>query len=718
MGVKEYQFAGDNRHLLNEYHRQLDSLGEWIIQFDAFDKQDYGFDKVSNKKGIYSGSEYYPYLSANYDLRYKSIECYNNDKVVIDFGSYPEKDSVIFKDKYGVTLKLSKGNILNFSGVTDADTNYIYAYRGDEKIGKLSVNTYKWNFEEEDAEDISTSSMVCISEEKALQIINKYHDFYLPDNSVVHIDNANYQASGFIIQDQNRSDSPFTQGTLASLRYLGGDYILYYNSKTLEPKCFRYEIAKNQYSTLINTIDMQNVVNQEDAVKVFVDKKTNRLLLKKNDIIIENVELKGTYTCQQPPTVTLPKYYFDIEDNVAIGEDISNDEEIVNKFVNSIIGNKRLIDNNLSMKLQSKISNYQDNYRLIVKFLEVNKLTSNQESWQQLAKKVYERLGNEFKNNVLVTIPYYVEDGRYFLMPGLYYGKNIIFNDSFSILYKNISSKVTFDENDANEPIVQFLIKVYESIEQFRELDPNKHYDDSVFNSEKFKALSMDIHNQLVELNKIPNLRKPKIKIWIDENELDRDINPNTLKEYIQYAFDNCFEGDDKADFKLGYDLEFIEKKEVKRDNSNIIACFTSKPILKCVCKDCIYNVGGDNDAAVFAEGQKGETLTNESSSSCPIFLIGQSFSTYYSAVYSFFHELCHKITFSGSNSEGAFKFSKLSHTGDANHDMAGLVSSVYHTESYTKEEMMNNGIFYINNNLRLFIMYKEFINNIYKLNY
>ncbi len=26
MGIKEYQFAGDNKHLLNEYHRQLDSL--------------------------------------------------------------------------------------------------------------------------------------------------------------------------------------------------------------------------------------------------------------------------------------------------------------------------------------------------------------------------------------------------------------------------------------------------------------------------------------------------------------------------------------------------------------------------------------------------------------------------------------------------------------------------------------------------------------------
>jgi hypothetical protein len=63
--------------------------------------------------------------------------------VIVDFGSYPERDSVVFKDKWGVKLKVSKGNILNFSGVTDADTNYIYAYRGDEKIGKLSVNTYK-----------------------------------------------------------------------------------------------------------------------------------------------------------------------------------------------------------------------------------------------------------------------------------------------------------------------------------------------------------------------------------------------------------------------------------------------------------------------------------------------------------------------------------------------------------------------------------------------
>ena len=145
MGIKEYRATGGNRALLNDYHRRSDSLAQWQINFlPDTATQIYGFDYLgSGNHGIYSGSEYYPYLSGNYDLRFKSVECGKTDKVIVDFGSYPERDSVVFKDKWGVKLKVSKGNILNFSGVTDADTNYIYAYRGDEKIGKLSVNTYK-----------------------------------------------------------------------------------------------------------------------------------------------------------------------------------------------------------------------------------------------------------------------------------------------------------------------------------------------------------------------------------------------------------------------------------------------------------------------------------------------------------------------------------------------------------------------------------------------
>ena len=145
MGIKEYRATGGNSALLKDYHSKSDSLAQWQINFlPDTATQIYGFDYLgSGNHGIYSGSEYYPYLSANYDLRYKSVETGKTDKVIVDFGSYLEADSVIFKDKYGVTLKLSKGNILNFTGVAKPDTNYIYAYRGDEKIGKLSVNTYK-----------------------------------------------------------------------------------------------------------------------------------------------------------------------------------------------------------------------------------------------------------------------------------------------------------------------------------------------------------------------------------------------------------------------------------------------------------------------------------------------------------------------------------------------------------------------------------------------
>jgi hypothetical protein len=144
MGIKEYRATGGNAALLKDYHRKSDSLAQWKINFlPDTATQIYGFDYLgSGNHGIYSGSEYYPSVNG-YDFRYKSVECYKTDKVVVDFGSYPEKDSVIFKDKYGVTLKLSKGNVLNFTGVAKPDTNYIYAYRGDQKVGKLMLNVYK-----------------------------------------------------------------------------------------------------------------------------------------------------------------------------------------------------------------------------------------------------------------------------------------------------------------------------------------------------------------------------------------------------------------------------------------------------------------------------------------------------------------------------------------------------------------------------------------------
>ncbi|MBR4266606.1 MAG: hypothetical protein IKQ46_11195 [Bacteroidales bacterium] len=132
MGIKEYRATGGNAALLKDYHRKSDSLAQWQINFlPDTATQIYAFDYLgSGNHGIFATDQYYP-KSGSYDFRFKSVECGKTDNVVVDFGSYPEKDSVIFKDKWGVKLKVSKGNILNFSGVTDADTNYIYAYRGD-----------------------------------------------------------------------------------------------------------------------------------------------------------------------------------------------------------------------------------------------------------------------------------------------------------------------------------------------------------------------------------------------------------------------------------------------------------------------------------------------------------------------------------------------------------------------------------------------------------
>ena len=53
MGVREYKFAGDNSHLLNEYHRQLDSLGEWQITFLPDTKhQTYAFARIASGTSV------------------------------------------------------------------------------------------------------------------------------------------------------------------------------------------------------------------------------------------------------------------------------------------------------------------------------------------------------------------------------------------------------------------------------------------------------------------------------------------------------------------------------------------------------------------------------------------------------------------------------------------------------------------------------------------
>ena len=907
MGVKEYKFADDDRHLLNEYHRQLDSLGEWQINFTPDTKhQTYAFDRLgSGNHGIFATDEYYP-KSGNYDFRYKSVECGKTDRVVVDFGSYSEKDSVIFKDKYGVTLKVVDKNILIFTGVSNADTNFIYAYRGDKKIGKLFLNTYQqktykvvfvrvngaakklnaqeitkylnkvynqcavsfedsidnitignltsfshggsgnltvynddqkkvlsayekekkmtdgvfylffidnvtdkkdgsgtpvsgymprgynagfiydggsehtiahelghgvaglehvfenssnsgktanlmdyangeelWHFQwdmlqdparkifkwwqnESGSEDISTSKMVCLNDEKALEIINQYRDFYLPDktNTVVHLDKQNYYASGFIICDDKTEDGVETIGSLAGIRYLGGDYILHYTNVSKEPSVFRYEMSKNQYSTLLNVNDLPKGDNSL-AVRVRIDTKSHRLTVERQNSIIQNIELTNNdYTCKQPPAIALPKYYFEVQEVEPTNKDfiVVNDiakDDIVNMFVSKIKDNPhKYLDDNISNELKDTISYYQDNYHLIVKFIQIDKLSYNQESWQQLAKKVYKQLqidkSIDIGNKLLITIPYVKVTDQYFYMPGLYYGNNVLFNDKLPNTYKNISNKNTFTIEDADESLIKFLCDVYKNLFKLKELEDLKN-NQTKYDFEAFDNAANQIHKELLELHNRPNLKKPKIKIWIDEERLDHRVNPNTLKEYIQYAFDNCFEDDNTVDFKLGYDLEFINGPE-KNNEYDIVACFTQYLYLQKLYPGS-YSP---------PDGLHGCTPIGTYDPS-PIFLDGEQRDSddYYFMVFYTFHEICHRITFRGGGylTYEYFGYEKTSPTGkDDCHDKFGLVASgqIYSDQAgihLTKEEMKTLGTFNIANALRRYVMYNALLYNFNEYN-
>ena len=121
-----------------------------------------------------------------------------------------------------------------------------------------------------------------------------------------------------------------------------------------------------------------------------------------------------------------------------------------------------------------------------------------------------------FANKLLITIPYVKVSNpdfdKYFYMPGLYNGDSVVFNYKMLEKFNNISSKNYFDSDGSHEPIILFLQVVYQGLEQFRDLKPNIHYPESVYSSKKFNQLSDDIYNQLVDLNKIPNLKKPKLR--------------------------------------------------------------------------------------------------------------------------------------------------------------------------------------------------------------
>ena len=140
----------------------------------------------------------------------------------------------------------------NFSGKTQNLMDYssgeeLWHFQWNE-IQDPSRVWMKWRKEESEEENVATSEMLCINDEKAINEINKYHNFFLPSSDkenlkIINLENTKYQASGFITIDKTKNLSDeidLTEGTLAGLRYFGGDYILNYQSDNLSLKSFKY----------------------------------------------------------------------------------------------------------------------------------------------------------------------------------------------------------------------------------------------------------------------------------------------------------------------------------------------------------------------------------------------------------------------------------------------------------------------------------------------
>ena len=332
-----------------------------------------------------------------------------------------------------------------------------------------------------------------------------------------------------------------------------------------------------------------------------------------------------------------------------------------------------------------------------------------------MAKKVYKRLQIDktidIDNKLLITIPYVEVANNNFYMPGLYYGNNVLFNDKLPNTYKNISNKNTFTIEDTNEPLIKFLLDVYGNVLKLNELTYSKKLENK-FSFEALDNAANQIHKELLELHNRPNLKKPKIKIWIDEEVLDKDINPNTLKEYIRYAFNNCFEDDNTVDFKLGYDLEFINDPE--KHSIDIVACYTIKSKLSCCCRRNYNDITGS---------LHGATYTNPYDDDCPIWLdpAERNSNEYYFLVSILFHEICHRITYRGSliMNQDYFNHKAICPTGDDGHDEGGLVFGGDNiiNKALPMSALKSKGIFYISNSLRRYVMYNYLLHNLKQYN-
>jgi len=336
---------------------------------------------------------------------------------------------------------------------------------------------FAWAQDEEEGAAFGTGTKaLCIKDNAALEKLSKYNIFYLPDGRIVDL-KSEYKVSGFFTQEDAVESA---RGAIFSLKINGYDNKHIYSGE--KSVGFGYKKNDETIAMLAKVEDMGILETSDNVVKVFIDKTNKSIQVKsKAGEILETISFNGECNCIYPEE-GLEKYFktndvseqyitFAKKKSKKVDNALHEDAEVINQLVEKVDADK---DNNnkdeqlLSTKLADKLKTFEifNNRKFIVATLPINTLCTNQNSWNTLAKEVFEKSGLP-ADAVLITIPYVHLDGigpdlgEYYFMPGIAFGGSTkIELSKLRTNYKNTQRVAEFSSNQ-KFPIGEFIEDVF-----------------------------------------------------------------------------------------------------------------------------------------------------------------------------------------------------------------------------------------------------------------
>lgn len=336
---------------------------------------------------------------------------------------------------------------------------------------------FAWAQEEDEGAAFGTGTKaLCIKDNDALQKLSKYNVFYLPDGRIVDL-KGEYKVSGFFTQEDAIESA---RGAIFSLKINGYDNKhAYSGTKSVG---FGYKKNDETLALLAKVDDMSILETSDNVVRVFIDKTNKSIQVKsKADEILETISFNGECNCVYPEegfetyftSNNVSQSYIDYfnQRSQKIDNALHEDTEVINQLVEKVNADK---DNNnkdeqlLGTKLADKLKTFElfNNRKFIVATLPINTLCTNQNTWNTIAKEVFEKAGLP-ADAILVTIPYVhcsgigPDLGEYYFMPGIAFGSNAkIELSKLRTDYSNTQRVAEFATNQ-KFPVGEFIEDVF-----------------------------------------------------------------------------------------------------------------------------------------------------------------------------------------------------------------------------------------------------------------